>query len=194
MLLTADLKTLHITVKSFLITFFTIGILTAVTFADDPIDLRFEKFSSDGLFANVIISQVVQDIRGFLWVGTNHGLIRYDGTRTKLYQYNSDDPNSLSGNRVFYLAIDNHGILWISIRNGGLCSLDTQTEKIIRYYPESDDPNNLDRFGGPLYVDRSNTLWIGTFGAGFKQYIRATKKFVRYIPEDNNPHKNPRIS
>ena len=63
--------------------------------------IKFEHLTiEDGLPQNTVF-RVLQDSRGFLWVGTENGLCRYDGYSFKPYQYDPGDPSSLSHNRVF---------------------------------------------------------------------------------------------
>jgi hypothetical protein len=71
-----------------------------------PIDTR-EKVSLD---------DIVQDSVGLLWMGTNYGLVRYDGYTFRRYENQPGNPNSLSQNRISTLLIDQAGLLWIGTR------------------------------------------------------------------------------
>jgi ligand-binding sensor domain-containing protein len=48
-----------------------------------------------------VISHVVRDSFGFIWIGTDHGLERYDGYEMKEYRNDPDDPHSLASHRVW---------------------------------------------------------------------------------------------
>jgi len=167
--------------------FFMVWIITSTAFANIPTDLKFDKILSSDILVNAIIYKVYQDKVGFLWFGTNQGLVRYDGHRTKVYLHDPKDPSSLIGDNVNFIIEDAHGTLWISTSNDGLCSLGPEREKFTRFHPDPHDTNELDRFSGYLYIDRSGTLWQGTLGAGLKRYDRETEKFFCYLPDKNNP-------
>src|SRR4029079_19532068 len=46
------------------------------------------------------IRSIAQDDYGFLWLGTNSGLYRYDGYRLEHYRHEPGDPASLTDDRV----------------------------------------------------------------------------------------------
>ena len=52
---------------------------------------------------------MLQDRRGFIWIGTYNGLNRYDGYRVKTYKPDPNNPNSLSGLLVYALFEDRSG-------------------------------------------------------------------------------------
>lgn len=55
---------------------------------------------------------------GFLWVGTDRGLLRFDGNTFDIYSSNSSRPGSLSDNRVLDLLCDSKGRIWVATANG----------------------------------------------------------------------------
>ncbi|HKJ42114.1 MAG TPA: two-component regulator propeller domain-containing protein, partial [Sunxiuqinia sp.] len=82
--------------------------------------LRFAKYGvKDGLSAS-IVNCVLKDSYGFLWVGTNNGLNRFDGYRTKVFEHDPSRSNSLLSNRILSLSEDHDKNLWIGTTTG-LC-------------------------------------------------------------------------
>src|SRR5437879_3884929 len=79
-----------------------------------------------------IVRCMVQDARGFLWFGTTHGLLRYDGETIISYNFDAKDTNSLSGDDVISLADDLLGTLWVGTERGGLNTIDERSGKISR--------------------------------------------------------------
>lgn len=59
-----------------------------------------------------------RDVDGFVWIGTDGGLYRFDGNQSDHYSYNELDEGSLSDNRVQKLFIDSKGRLWVGTVNG----------------------------------------------------------------------------
>jgi len=75
----------------------------------DRADIRFSHVSID----TGTIARIVQDDQGFLWFGTAHGLLRYDGYQFRVFIHDPADPNSMSGVSVGALFKDRAGNLWI---------------------------------------------------------------------------------
>ncbi len=133
--------------------------------------IRFEQISSEqGLSQNTVFT-ICQDKKGFLWLGTEEGLNRYDGYDIKVYKHKTDDFHSLIDNKVSVVYEDPAGELWIGTQ-GGLDRFNHKTEKFIHL-----NSNKI----RSIYEDKSGVLWIGTSGAGLIRLDRARKKFKYYI-------------
>lgn len=83
----------------------------------------------DGL-PQAFVSGIVQDSKGFMWIGTRDGLARYDGRNFKAFRYDSDDSLTIAANIITKIHIDRDDLLWINYENGELDILDTDTERI----------------------------------------------------------------
>ncbi|MFW6267514.1 MAG: hybrid sensor histidine kinase/response regulator transcription factor, partial [Marinilabiliaceae bacterium] len=126
-----------------------------------------DNSSSSGLsFRNVPASRglsqssvycMLQDHKGFIWIGTKGGLNRYDGYDFVTYKYDQTNPNTLSNNEVICLENDNNKYLWIGTRSGGINRLEFATGDITRF-------NNLtyDDLVPELLLDSLDNLWAGT--------------------------------
>ena len=67
--------------------------------------------TADGLPSNGI-NAIFEDKAGFLWIGTDAGLARYDGRNVEAFRYNSNSENSIAGNGVFQITQDGRGNIW----------------------------------------------------------------------------------
>ncbi len=107
-----------------------------------------------------LTNSMAQDRRGFMWMGTQSGLIRWDGYTSRLYTADSKRPRALPDNFVRAVHVDSRGNLWIGTSSGGLA----------RYDPASDDfsvtsagPNGVsDAHVAAFADDGAGGLWIGT--------------------------------
>ena len=80
--------------------------------------VRFDRFSvEDGLSASAV-DCIVQDSLGFVWIGTEDGLNRFDGYSFEIYRHDPQDPNSLSSSNILDLYADDNGLLWIGTIDG----------------------------------------------------------------------------
>jgi ligand-binding sensor domain-containing protein len=80
--------------------------------------IRFTHLSTDQGLSQSRVDHMLQDRRGFIWIGTYNGLNRYDGYRFKVYKPDPNNPNSLAGLEVYSLLEDRSGMLWIGVEQG----------------------------------------------------------------------------
>ena len=79
---------------------------------------------NDGLSQETIRS-ILKDKNGFLWLGTQDGLNRFDGTSFTVYKNQKKDSLSLSGNFINALVEDNTNNIWIGTNDNGICIYDS---------------------------------------------------------------------
>ena len=99
------------------------GGLTGSLYAQQP-NLHFEHITTEQGLLNNSIHCIFQDRAGFLWIGTQDGLHKYDGYRFTVYRHNPDEPNSLNNNRIHAIYEDQAGALWVGTGGGGLNRFD----------------------------------------------------------------------
>jgi signal transduction histidine kinase/ligand-binding sensor domain-containing protein len=141
----------------------------------------------NGLSNNTVRS-IVQDYKGYLWIGTMDGLNRFDGQTFKVYRNNTNDKNSLGSSNVISMLEDRDSILWIGTRGGGLCRFNRKNDNFITYRHNGDDPKSLSHNEVfVLFQDRDGKLWIGTDGGGLNLMDKKTGNFTHYIKDNRNP-------
>lgn len=94
---------------------------------------------AQGLSQSVIYA-LFQDNRGFIWVGTQDGLNRFDGYTFLKYIHLPSDTNSLSDSWVYSIDEDREGNLWIGTRKG-LCKFN-YTYNNFKRYPHAQEYKN----------------------------------------------------
>ncbi len=145
-------------------------LLPALGAAEAP-DLRFERISIDQGLSQNSLTALMQDRMGFLWIGTDDGLNRYDGYRFETLRNSPTELNSLSNNRIRALLEDRDGILWIGTRNGGLNRYDRRTRTFTHYRHDPEVPSSLATdLVWALHQDHSGTIWVGTGGGGLDRF------------------------
>ena len=163
--------------------------LTLSFFAQSQrIDMRFKHITiSDGL-SESCVNSIIQDRDGFIWIGTQDGLNRYDGYTFKVYKPDLFNQNSLFSSQIKIVYEDRSGILWIGTVAGGLTSFNKKTEVFTTYRNDPNDPTSIsfnDVFG--VFEDSKGRLWVCTFGGGLCILDRKTGKFKRYQNDPTNP-------
>lgn len=80
-----------------------------------------------------IIVSMVQDRHGLIWIGTQAGLIRYDGYRFRRFMHQPQQANSLAGNYITTLAIGADGRIWIGTFSDGVSVYDPASGQFTGY-------------------------------------------------------------
>ena len=125
-------------------------------------NIRFEHFSLEEGLSQSTITVIFQDSKGFLWIGTEDGLNRYDGYTFKIYKPNPEDPNTLTDRWVTALAEDPEGNLWIGTRLGGLNRYDPETGQFSHLlYSNTNSAGISHNHITALSADKDG-IWIGT--------------------------------
>ncbi|HUL45398.1 MAG TPA: two-component regulator propeller domain-containing protein [Bacteroidota bacterium] len=159
----------------------------SISFTQD--DIPFDHLTvKDGLSQGSVLC-IFQDSYGFIWLGTQDGLNRFDGYEFKIYKHDPSDPKSINDNFVLSIAEDSSRTLWIGTLNepGFLNRFDRQTESFIQV--PRDSVNLRGAKSGethPRYTDPSGTLWSGGIGKGFIRTDLRTgaKKVFKHDPQD----------
>ncbi len=100
--------------------------------ADAPPLVLAHITTADGLPQSTVMS-TLQDSQGFVWIGTEDGLVRFDGDQLQRYAHSRDDSTSLPGNFVWDIAEDAQHDLWIATKDSGLARWSRATDKFTTY-------------------------------------------------------------
>ncbi len=87
---------------------------------------KFSILNSVNGFPQASILAITQDADGALWLGTEGGLVRYDGLSTTVFRHDINNPDSLPENMISSLLFDKQGRLWIGSMGNGLSIFDPQ--------------------------------------------------------------------
>ena len=132
---------------------------------------------------------ILQDHLGFMWIGTQDGLNKFDGYNFTVFRNDPDDPESLSNSYVRAIYEDRSGVLWIGTYGGGLNRFDRDTQQFERYQYNPENPSSLsDNQVLSIYEDRSGELWIGTRNGVINRFDKEKEIFTHYhsIPGNSN--------
>ncbi|HEY5612695.1 MAG TPA: two-component regulator propeller domain-containing protein, partial [Lysobacter sp.] len=123
-------------------------------------EFYFAKPGGDRGLSQNSVTALVQDAQGFVWIGTQGGLHRYDGRNFVAYRHDPGDPASLADSYVTALAIEGERALWIGTYSQDVARLDLVTGEIRRFDTGVQD-NRANRRVLAL-LPRAGKLWIAT--------------------------------
>ena len=111
-----------------------------------------ENLRGEGVGA---IKTITQDKTGFIWIGAEYGLVRYDGAQFIRYSADPQDPNALLSNYINDLLFDQIGRMWVAT-DKGLNLYHPATDNFSPLLPDQNRTGN-NRVAA-MVVDRHNNL------------------------------------
>lgn len=140
-------------------------------------NIRFHDYSTADGLPQATARAFAQDTTGFLWIGTQDGLARFDGYGFKVYRHDRTDVWSLSDNHITALLADADGGLWIGTLGGGVDHYDPDLDRFTTYRADVAHAgtgalasNNITA----LLLDRQKRLWVASTGGRLQRIDRAS--------------------
>lgn len=135
------------------------------TAADAPPLVLTHLTTTDGLPQGGVHT-ILQDSQGFMWFGTEDGLVRYDGQELVRYGYSPKEDRGLPGNFVNRVVEDSRHDLWLAL-NGGLARWSRAKDDFTVYRHDPHDPSSLasDQVNA-VSIDARGRVWIGMTDGG----------------------------
>lgn len=150
------------------------------------VPLRVQRYTTEDGLAHWAVKAVLQDHKGFLWIGTENGLNKFDGYTFQTFKHDPEDSTSLSDDWITALAEDRAGTLWVGTING-LNRLDRASETFERYYHDPEEANTISTNAiVSLLGDRAGAVWVGT-GLGLNRLDPATGQITIYRRDREDP-------
>ena len=125
-------------------------------------DTVFQQLTKSEGLPDPFVAAIAEDSDGFLWLGTQDGLGRWDGYRFRNYQPNSKLPGSLPSNNISALHLDVRGHLWIGSSGGGLARYDPDQDRFISYPTGPGGLSSIEIRG--ITDDGTGGVWVATYG------------------------------
>lgn len=144
-------------------------------------NITFNDFNIDQGISQTTIEAIFQDSKGYVWLGTNDGLNKFNGYDFKVYNYEEDE-NSISNNFITDIDEDKDGNIWIATVDG-VNKLNPKTGEFTNYLKE----NKLISGGNAteILMTKDNKILVTT-DDGLNIYDSKEDKFNRVLSGNNN--------
>src|ERR1035437_1747668 len=86
-------------------------------FAQQP-NLEFSTLNELESLSDIKATTIIQDANGYLWIGSQEGLFRFDGQTVYTYLHDNNDQNALPSSKIIKLFTDSRKNLWITTQGG----------------------------------------------------------------------------
>jgi ligand-binding sensor domain-containing protein/signal transduction histidine kinase len=122
---------------------------------------RFEAYTIHDGLSQSTVRCILQDETGFIWMGTQDGLNRFDGKNFKILRKNNKGQASLSHNNINQLVIASDRKMWIAT-GGGIDIYDAGTDSIASLVHHEEEKSLIDNNVTALLYTSANEIWAGT--------------------------------
>ncbi len=130
---------------------------------------------------NTQVFDLAGDDTGCVWLGTAHGIYRYDGTTRELISHNPEHPASITFGHIKTMLKSRSGAIWLGSWQGGLSRFDPKSglSENFLHHPKAPTSISGNQIAG-LYEDPAGGLWVGTNEFTLNYLPEGEKKFRRY--------------
>lgn len=152
---------------------------------------QFNENSFPSRLNSNLVTQVVQDNKGLIWVSTDHGGInlinKKDNFSTSYLLNDPRDPRSLSQNSIKAMYKDDNGIIWLGTYKQGVNYLNSNIVLFPLYRHQESNVKSLPYDDVNRFTeDKSGNIWIGTNGGGLIFFDTKQNTFKQYLHDPNN--------
>jgi ligand-binding sensor domain-containing protein/class 3 adenylate cyclase/predicted metal-dependent HD superfamily phosphohydrolase len=154
-------------------------------------NLKFERYTINSGLSQSSVTSIVQDVNGFIWIGTQDGLNKFDGYEFTIYKSTGKENAVLSGNYINALFKSSENLIYIATSKG-IDVYDPVLDKISPIAANSSSVSN--QAITCIAEDRKRNLYIGTDGDGIYKLDHQTKMLTRFSMKSLNKNSSNNIT
>ena len=151
----------------------------STSYANIRESFNFKNITIEDGLSQSTVETIYQDSKGYIWIGTNDGLDRYNGYEFKHYKHDKYDKNSIANNYIVDIIEDKNGYIWVSTI-GGLSRINPDKDEIKNYYSKEDSGNLSNSNLWQILCTKDNRLIASTIDA-LNVYDKNKDKFTRIL-------------
>lgn len=149
--------------------------------------LNFTNYSSEDGLSQLSCYALAQDANGFIWVGTQDGLNRYDGRQFKVYSQQHESAKNLPSNAILALYFDPaHQLLWTGTSRG-LCVYNPLGDSIAKFSDFFPFAKAIEELPVKKIVSfKENEYWIISYNHGLYCLNTKSATLTSFFTEQDN--------
>lgn len=151
-----------------------------------PVQFHFRHYNiENGISANNI-SALLQDQKGYIWIGTEYGLNRFDGNQFTLYQKNNPLYSNFHANSINTICETTDKELWLGTDNG-VFIYNQVKDTFTPFVKQTSDKTSITSWITHIIQDKAGNIWIATHKQGIFLFNTQTDKLTQFeIPQNDN--------
>lgn len=152
--------------------------------AQDRNAIRFQRYGVEDGLSQTTVRDLYQDRQGFIWLGTQDGLNRFDGYEFRVYRNDPDREDTLGDNHIVAIESAADKSFWVGTQSGGLALYDPANDNFRRFQAGGKFGDLADNGISALRLDRKKRLWVAT-NAGTLQWFDDRQKTFQSVAAVN---------
>lgn len=161
--------------------------ILACASAAQPDDISNGSVSIEETLSETVVNCMLQDSTGFLWLGTQVGLYKYNGYNLKPHIFRSTHATKFASNFITAICEDNAKNIWVGTFGGGLFKVNPQTGVYTNFSKRPHITDGLsDNMIRAICKDDSGKLWIGTQNNGIDCLDPMSGHFIHDAKTNDN--------
>ena len=132
----------------------------------------------NGLSQNTV-NAILQDRKGFMWLGTKDGLNRYDGLSFRKFKHDAANPRSIGNCFITSLYEDFNGNIWVGT-DAGVYIYYPEKEAFEEFDCQSLEKTRIERSVSMIAGDKQGRVWIAVEAQGMFCYDTRQKLLRNY--------------
>ncbi len=147
--------------------------------------MKFVRYSqADGLSQSTIYC-ILQDRAGFIWMGSQQGLNRFDGSKFLTYYNQPNNKSSLADNLIKTSFNDSKGNLWFGTMDDGISKYNESSDDFTNFDLYSEGVVKNSEFVTSITEDHNGKIWVGTRNNGIWSMKDLNEGFRKEIFKDS---------
>lgn len=132
-------------------------------------DIEFDRYTTKNGLSNGYVNAILQDSKGFVWIGTPNGINRFDGISFKNYYSDPKDTTSIPGSWVNSIVEDANSNLWL-MTNNGICLYDRKNDLFSRKNVLINGRPLVSYFFYTCQIDSKGYMWVSVSNFGIFRF------------------------
>lgn len=151
-----------------------------------PTQFHFRHYNIENGVSSNNISTLFQDQKGYIWIGTENGLNRFDGNQFTLYQKNNPLYSNFHANSINTICETTDKELWLGTDNG-VFIYNQVKDKFTPFFKQTSDKTSITSWITHIIQDKAGNIWIATHKQGIFLFNTQTDKLTQFeIPQNDN--------
>lgn len=172
--------------RLFLLCLSTVIFLPACYIKAQPEPLKFSRIAIKDERVNSVILSIRRDSKGYMWVGTATGLLRFDAYKYKEFINRTSDSLSISDNRAFDICEDKNKNIWVATFSG-LNKYERTKSVFSRYYLIKNPSHWADNFFLHVMSDKKGRVWVKKVFGGLYLFHPEKGGFEKIVIDKDDP-------
>jgi signal transduction histidine kinase/ligand-binding sensor domain-containing protein len=136
------------------------------------------------------VEAVIQDAHGYIWIGTQSGLVRHEGDRLNVLGAHPDKPDPLPGRNIMTLAPHSDGSVWAAISGQGVVQIGADLQQKRHLAPFERGGRLPDGNVWSITEDCQGRIWMAFMQGGVAHFDPSTDEF-HHLPQEEASGLNP---